>query len=181
MGLNIAIVGRPGSGKTTLARRLAQTSHLQHIELDQLFWQKNWVGTPSGIFRTRVTEALSREGWVTDNTFIEVRDIVWKRATIAVWLDYPLWLCTWRFLRRTWHDYFYQAETWGGNRFQFRALLVGEPPLLWWMWHTYHTRPRNYPKLFTQPDYTHLQVVHLPTPTLTNAWLREFQKNDYPK
>ncbi|MBT8194426.1 MAG: AAA family ATPase [Acidimicrobiia bacterium] len=33
----IAVVGPPGSGKTTVARELADRLHLPHIELDSIF------------------------------------------------------------------------------------------------------------------------------------------------
>ncbi|HEY9878873.1 MAG TPA: AAA family ATPase, partial [Leptolyngbyaceae cyanobacterium] len=34
----VAVVGAPGSGKTTLARQIAQKLQIPHVELDALFW-----------------------------------------------------------------------------------------------------------------------------------------------
>ena len=38
----VYIVGLAGSGKTSLARHLAQRYGLRHIEIDALHWQPNW-------------------------------------------------------------------------------------------------------------------------------------------
>ncbi|PLZ40609.1 adenylate kinase, partial [Fischerella thermalis WC542] len=36
---------------------------------------------------------------------------------------------------------------------------------------TYHKRRKEYPILFSQPEYAHLQVVHLRSPQATQDWL----------
>lgn len=39
----INVVGTSGSGKSTFARKLAQTMQLPYIEMDKVFWKPNWV------------------------------------------------------------------------------------------------------------------------------------------
>ena len=60
----IAIVGTTGSGKTTLARRVAQRCLIPHIELDALQWEPNWKPAEPQVFRDRVTADLSGDRWV---------------------------------------------------------------------------------------------------------------------
>ncbi len=41
----IVIIGATGSGKTTLARQLAQTYGLPYTDLDDLYWNPGWVAS----------------------------------------------------------------------------------------------------------------------------------------
>lgn len=41
--VRMVVVGDSGSGKTTVARRLARHLNVQHIELDALFNEKGWA------------------------------------------------------------------------------------------------------------------------------------------
>ena len=97
----VAVVGTSGSGKTSLALTLARKLRLKHVELDALFWEAGWQKTPRDVFHARVVAALAVPGWVTEGNYHIVRDVIWRRATTLVWLDYPLALILWRLARRT--------------------------------------------------------------------------------
>ena len=88
-GPRIVVVGVTGSGKTTLARQLAERFGVRHVELDGLNWEANWVQASTEVFRERVTEATAGDGWVVDGNYRKTHDITWPRATMIVWLDYP--------------------------------------------------------------------------------------------
>jgi adenylate kinase family enzyme len=75
-GQRISVVGTTGSGKTTLARQVAQHFQIPHIELDALHWEPSWTAALPQVLRNRVTEALSGERWVVDGNYSAVRDIV---------------------------------------------------------------------------------------------------------
>ena len=42
----IVVLGTTGSGKTTVARALAQGLTIPHVELDALRWDPNWTEAP---------------------------------------------------------------------------------------------------------------------------------------
>jgi ABC-type glutathione transport system ATPase component len=48
----IAVIGSSGSGKTTLARHIAEMADIPHIELDSMYWGRDW--TPRSDFIERV-------------------------------------------------------------------------------------------------------------------------------
>jgi len=52
----INVVGSTGSGKTTVARLLAEQLGLDHIKIDALFWKPNWEETPDEAFLPAVEE-----------------------------------------------------------------------------------------------------------------------------
>ena len=82
----VVVVGTRPSGKTTFARRLAGVLGSQHVELDALYWGPEW--TPRPDFQGDVLAAVQYEHWVIDGNYTAVRDLIWRRCTAIVWLDY---------------------------------------------------------------------------------------------
>jgi adenylate kinase family enzyme len=100
--LRIAITGVSGNGKTTLAAELADRIGIRHVELDALHHGPNWESCGADVLRVRVLEATDGDGWVTDATYHSMLgDLVFERASTAVWLDLPVRVVMWRLLRRT--------------------------------------------------------------------------------
>ena len=71
------------------------------VELDALFWGRDWQGAPVELFRHRVEREIRDGGWIVVGNYSQVRDLVWRPADTLVWLDLPLSLVMWRLLRRT--------------------------------------------------------------------------------
>jgi adenylate kinase family enzyme len=169
-GQRIAVVGTTGSGKTTLARQISQRLIIVHVELDALYWEPNWTPALTGRLRERITQALTGNQWVVDGNYSIVRDIVWHRADTVVWLDYPLPIIMSRLLQRTWRRVVLQEELWNGNRETWQTTFSRDSILLWAL-QTYRKNRNTYSTLITQPEYSHLQVVHLQSPKTADAWL----------
>ncbi|MBW4485364.1 MAG: adenylate kinase [Tildeniella torsiva UHER 1998/13D] len=167
----IAIVGTTGSGKTTLARQVAQRCLLSHVELDALQWEPNWTPAEPQVFRDRVRLALSGDRWVVDGNYSAVRDIVWARADTVVFLDYPFRLVLRRLLKRTLRRSLYQEELWNGNRETFRQSFFSRDSILVWLLRTYSQKRKKYPILFQRPEYAHLAIVQLRSPKAAEQWL----------
>jgi len=167
----VAVVGTSGSGKTTLAQRLAQRLGVPHVELDALNWGPNWTPAPQEEFRRSASQALAGDAWITDGNYRAVRDIVWNRADTVVWLDYSLVVVmarvTWRTIRRS----VTRQELWSGNRERFREAFFGRESIIWWAFSTYGRRKKEYPVLFSRPEYAHLRVVRLPSPRVARLWI----------
>ena len=97
----VVVIGTTGSGKTTLARELADAQGATHVEFDAYRHGPNWTETPDEEFCRLLAEALSGDRWVADGNYNVTRDTVWPRATAIVWLDLPFGLVFWRLLLRT--------------------------------------------------------------------------------
>jgi hypothetical protein len=166
----INVVGTSCSGKTTLARALAERLDLPHVEFDALFWDRDWTPVPREVFRRRLTDALAADAWVADGGYEAVRDITWSRADTIVWLDYSLPLVLRRWAARTVRRIRSREEFWPGtgNRESLRNAFRGDG-LLWWILRTHRGRRRRMlERLATRPD---LAVVRLRTPREADAWL----------
>src|SRR3954453_20566982 len=99
-GERILVLGRTGSGKTTLARELAAALGVPHIELDSLYFGPDFSTAPLSLLRERTSEAIAADRWVTDGNKRAVRDLVWPRADTVIWLDYPVYVSLWRLAKR---------------------------------------------------------------------------------
>jgi adenylate kinase family enzyme len=179
-GQRISIVGTTGSGKTTLARLLAQALQFPHIELDSLHWEPNWTTAPLAVFRSRASEALQGDRWVVDGNYSIVRDIVWSRADTVVFLDYSFWLVTRRLIGRTLQRSLNQEELWSGNRETISKSFFSQDSIVLWMLKTYQRNRTKFPLLFERSEYSHLSIIHLRSPQMTEAWLGQLAKREIP-
>ena len=166
----VNVVGTSCSGKTTLARSLAERLDLPCVELDALFWGPNWreVGMP--VFRERLRSALGTDGWVADGSYANHRDITWDRVDTVVWLDYPMGLVLARWARRTVRRIRSQEEFWPGtgNR-ESLTNAFRRGGLLWWILRTHRgRRRRTLEQLAAAP---HVRLIRLRSPAETERWL----------
>lgn len=169
----IVVVGVTSSGKSTLAAQAAQTLGLDFIELDALHWEPNWTAAPNEVFRARVEMATRAPGWCVAGNYAVVRDLIWPRAQVIIWLDYPLSTVFWRLTRRTLRRWWTRELLWGSNHENLwgHFKLWSDESLFHWLFKTYWRRKREFPQLFALPEHAHLRVLRFTAPAQTEAWL----------
>jgi adenylate kinase family enzyme len=167
----ISVVGTTGSGKTSLARQISVCRKIPHVELDYLYWEPNWIQAPNDVMCERVSQAISGNSWVVDGNYSIVRDIVWQKADTVVWLDYSWPVVISRILWRTLSRVVTQQQVCNGNRETWQTTFSRDSIILWAL-KTYHQKRREYPQLFTKPEYAHLKIVHLRSPSHTQNWMQ---------
>ena len=169
----IVVVGTTSSGKSTLAKQLANLLHADFIELDALHWEPNWVEADLYDFRERVEAATKSPSWVVAGNYHVVRDIIWPKAEVIIWLDYPFHIVFWCLLSRTIRRAVTQEELWNGNRETFlpHLKLWSNDSLFHWLFKTYWRRKREYPMLFALPENAHLKVIRFKHPREADEWM----------
>lgn len=165
------VIGPCGAGKTTFAQRLARATGVPHVELDALHWEPGWTSAPLDAFRARVDASTSGAAWVVDGNYSVVRDLLWPRATTAVWLDYGFPRVASRLLRRTLRRALLREVLWAGNRETLRKAFCSRDSILLWLLQTYGRRRRTTPELLRRPEYAHLRVERVRTPREAEALL----------
>lgn len=174
--MRYAVIGTAGSGKTTMAKCLAQYLHIPHIELDALYWQPGWTPCAKEVFLQRVSDALMGEAWVVDGNYSSARDITWRRACALVWLDYPLALSLVRLAKRTIARSLSRQVLWNNNRETLRNAVLSRDSLFIWAVSTHERHRREFLAALGLPEYAHLNVSRLHTPKAARIWLANIAK-----
>jgi adenylate kinase family enzyme len=112
----VVVFGTTGSGKSWLARRLAERHGLRVIELDALNWGPGWQPAPLELLRHRVEREIRDGDWIVVGNYDSVRDLTWRAADTLIWLDLPFALVIWRLFWRTLRRSLTRENLWGtGN------------------------------------------------------------------
>jgi adenylate kinase family enzyme len=170
----VVVIGVTSSGKSTLAEELARHFDLNHIELDALNWEPNWQAAPREVFRARVEKAARAERWAAAGNYHVVRDLLWPKAEVLIWLDYSIWRVLWQLTRRSLRRWWTRELLWGTNYepFWIHLKLWSTDSLYHWLFKTYWRRKREYPLLLSQPEHQHLKLLRFTHPNETEAWLK---------
>jgi len=176
--VRIVVVGTAGAGKTTLAKAIAATLAIPHIELDALHWDPGWkslsIADPDEFIR-RVAAATSADAWVVDGNYGLVRGLTWRRATHLVWLDYDRPAIMMRVIRRTVVRAVLRTELWSGNVERWRHLLRPSHPIRW-AWSTWRRRRAEIEALLGEDAQAHLAVRRLRRPAEANDLVRQLAR-----
>ena len=180
----ILILGRTGSGKTTLARELAAALDVPHVELDSLYFGPDFSTAPLPLLRERTSEAISGERWVTDGNKRAVRDLVWPRADTVIWLDYGFHVSVWRLAKRArarTSSLSAKAAEDGGSRAGVPKQMLAAGRGVLKALRSHRGQRKEYPRLFAEPANRHLAVARLRSPAATREWLARVTNGSRPQ
>jgi adenylate kinase family enzyme len=96
----VMVIGPPGSGKSTFARRLRAITRLPLHHLDQHYFRPGWQPTPKPEWQRFLTELAGREEWIMDGSYDSSFPIRMPRADTILWLDIPRRIAFPRILKR---------------------------------------------------------------------------------
>lgn len=170
----VLIAGVTGSGKTTLARRVAEMWDLRHVEIDGLFHGENW--TPRESFIDDVRAFAAEDRWVTEWQYTSkgTDAILAPRAQLVIWLDYPYRVVRTRLLRRTIGRSILRTRMWNDNvEKPIWRMFSGDPEenIIAWQTKTLHKWAERMPDV--TGDHPHLTIVRMRHPRETEGWLRD--------
>jgi hypothetical protein len=128
----VLILGRGGAGKSTVGRRLGELFSLPVIELDKHFWQPGLVPLSPEKWSEVQRRLASESRWIMDGDLgpYDALPVRLSMADTVLLLDFPLWLCVGRVLRRGkegW-DFWWWLITWRWlERPKLRRMLAEHP------------------------------------------------------
>lgn len=166
----VHVVGTSGSGKTTVAKAIANKLGIRHIELDAINWQPNWRELPKDEFRERVIEEIEHGDWTIDGNYRVVRDVIWDKVDTIVWLDIPFAPVFLRVIWRTIKRIVTREKLWNTNIEGLDA-LVGKYGMPMWVVRTHQKRRSEYPALLEDPSLSHIEVKRFKSLKEANKWI----------
>ena len=164
----ILVYGVTGSGKTTLAARIARRTGLPYHPVDDLTWEPGWVPVPDEVQRERIARICAGDAWVLDSAYSGWKDLPLARADLIVGLDFPRWRSYGRLLRRTVSRLLTRETICNGNRESLRVLLRKDSILVWHF--SSFRRKRQRMRDWRAADGE--RVVLLRSPSAVDRWLR---------
>ena len=166
----ILVYGVTGSGKTTLAQKIGESTGLPwHSADDEIGWLPDWVERPREEQRAIAARIAASDRWVLDTAYGHWRDVVVPRAQLIVALDYPRAVSLSRLLRRTLRRAITREPTCNGNRESLRQALSSDS-IVRWHFHSFSHKRERIAAWEGDPDSP--PVLRLRSPRATEEWIR---------
>lgn len=99
--MRISIIGQPGSGKSTLSRKISEKFGIPHLHIDRFWFESGGNKLKSGdiegkekvriYIKEKVEDFIKQDSWVSDGTYPRVQSIIVEHANYIIFLDIPLY------------------------------------------------------------------------------------------
>ena len=89
----IIVIGCPGSGKSTLSRKLHKITNIPLFYLDMMYWNADRTIVDAPIFYQRISDIMNKNEWIMDGNYGSTLELQIKECDTVIFLDYPLEVC----------------------------------------------------------------------------------------
>lgn len=93
MHTKIMIIGSPGSGKSTFARKLRDKTGLPLFYLDMIKHKPDRTTIPSAEFDKKLKEILVKKQWIIDGNYQRTLEARMKECDLIILFDLPTQVC----------------------------------------------------------------------------------------
>lgn len=169
----VVVIGATGSGKTTFAKKLAQCLSCDHYQIDELRFLANWETRTWEELRGILAGIIDRPAWVMDGNYSKVRDLTWGNADTVIWLNYSFPVAFSRLVKRTMRRIITREELFGGCVETFQSQFFSKDSLFLWFFQTYWKRRKEYPQVFQQPKFKHIDFITVRSPQGAKKFLAQ--------
>ena len=96
----IAIIGGPGTGKTTLSKKLSSILSISYFSIDNIKFNKNWIPRSRKDVDNEIYKIINTDKWIIEGNHLRNLEIILSKADIVIFLDFPLRLQLFGIFRR---------------------------------------------------------------------------------
>lgn len=159
----INVVGTSGSGKSTVAKKIADKLSIPYVEMDKVFWGPDWYWPSDKEFFSNLQKELSGNEWVLDGNYTRTIPIKWEKTQIVVWVDLPFTRTLYQAVKRAIKRSMTQEEIWPGtgNKESFRKNFFSKDSIILWTLKNYKKVKTKYESYMKDERYSHLKFIRL--------------------
>ena len=89
----IIVIGSPGAGKSTFARKLRDELKLPLHYLDMIWHKPNQTNISVEEFDARLAEIMKTESWIIDGNYLRTLEMRLAECDAVFLLDFPVEIC----------------------------------------------------------------------------------------
>ncbi len=89
----IIVIGCPGSGKSTLSKKLHNKTGIPLYHLDLLNWNEDRTTVEQSVFLERLSNVLQKDEWIIDGNYGDTMELRMQKCDTIIFLDYPVDIC----------------------------------------------------------------------------------------
>ena len=89
----VIIIGCPGSGKSTFAKKLSTITGLKLYHLDMLYWNEDRTTVTREVFDQRLYKVMAEPLWIIDGNYLRTMEMRLEKCDTVFFLDYPTDVC----------------------------------------------------------------------------------------
>lgn len=89
----VIVIGCPGAGKSTFARKLRDAAKLPLFYLDVLWHRPDQTNVSRDEFDVCVDEIIKRDTWIIDGNYLRTLETRLAACDTVFFMDYPLDVC----------------------------------------------------------------------------------------
>lgn len=122
----IAVFGKPGGGKSTLSKELAEVTGIELHALDLIEYQVNGKRVPKSDYVKAHEKLINSEYWIIDG--LGYLDSFWRRIDAAdtlIYVDLPYYVSYWWVTKRLLKSMFVKPEGWPEGSSVLKGTLAG--------------------------------------------------------
>ena len=89
----VIVIGCPGSGKSTISRKLHNKTGIPLYYLDMMYWNADKTTVEKSVFLERLSDVLEKDEWIIDGNYSSTMELRMVACDTVIFLDYPLDVC----------------------------------------------------------------------------------------
>ncbi|MBC7602717.1 MAG: toxin, partial [Ramlibacter sp.] len=113
--------------------------------------------------------------WITDGNYSTVRDLLWPRGQLVIWLNFSFITIFGRVFIRTMRRSLNGTTLWQGNRESWRRSFLSRESILWWVIRNIARHRRQLIELRASGKFAQLQWVEMTTPEELERFIGELR------
>ena len=111
--MKVLVFGNSGSGKTTIAKRLAQTHSLEHFDLDSIAWLPGQppVRAPLDDSNSTLLSFIEQhDHWVIEGCYADLMELLFDVASEMIFMNLTAPQCIANATSRPWEPHKYESK-----------------------------------------------------------------------